>query len=117
MAIGLLDIKKSKKNLKPGVFKEKDKALRPWEAYDTGANQTRTVGAQEAVRKAREIVENNNLMVQKLKMDVKKEIFVHQDNLVENENSQNSQEEKIPAPIKVKSKSGIFGLFRDMLEF
>ena len=74
MAIGLSDIKNSKKNLNKNQSGEKQKALRPWEGYDNYGIKTRTLGAQEAVRKAKEIVENNNRMISDLKIDLEKEI-------------------------------------------
>lgn len=117
MAIGLLDIKNTKKSLKSEKSGGKEKALRPWEGYETHGNQTRTVGAQEAVRKAREIVENNNKMIRKLKIDIGNGIEAHKDPNGKSESESMSQELILREPIKIKSKSGIFGLFRDMLEF
>jgi hypothetical protein len=117
MAIGLSDIKNTKKSLKSEKSGVKEKALRPWEGYDTYGNQTRTVGAQEAVRKAREIVESNDRMIRKLKIDVENGIEAHKDPNGKNQSDLIDQEIKLPEPIKIKSKPGILGLFRDMLEF
>ncbi len=73
MALGLNDIKKNKV-AKYTDFSSLDrqqpenredqqttnKPLRPWESFNETKHRTRTVGAQEAVRKARTIVEKNN---------------------------------------------------------
>lgn len=116
MAIGLYDIKKTKKNLKASQPVEKNKALRPWESYETYGIQTRTVNALEAVRKAQEIVDNNNKMVQKLKLDFDAD-SCHGSGSGEKDPQDSEQDLGLPEPIKIKSKAGIFGLFRDMLEF
>jgi len=68
----ILHIEKTEKNhsfknmalLKPQA---KEKVLKPWEHYDEVGNQTRTIVAQEAVRRAREIVRKNNLFAKKLR--------------------------------------------------
>ena len=71
MAICLDDLKKNKKSSKDSLRSAKPRSLRPWESYDEIEGQTRTVGAQEAVVKAREIVKLNNEMVEELREGVK----------------------------------------------
>lgn len=67
MAIGLKDIKNPKKDRRESNFDQKQKVLRPWEDYDSLGIQTRTVTAQEAVKRARLIVQRNEEMVENLK--------------------------------------------------
>ena len=65
MAIGLSDIQKRKQGFKQSFSApENDKLLRPWQSYDNLGTQTRTYVAQEAVRKAKDIVKKNNRMVE-----------------------------------------------------
>jgi len=68
MAISLKDISKNKMGIatdlkKSDFHKEfaKEKTLRPWESFDTAQIKTRTLRAQEAVRKAQAIVQRNPL--------------------------------------------------------
>jgi hypothetical protein len=75
MAIGLKDLKKNKtKDISSQPdnkfdFKNfakddaKDKVLRPWETFDSDDFQTRTLRAQEAVKRARQIVVQNEVMI------------------------------------------------------
>lgn len=67
MAIGLKDIKNPRKEKKDGLIDQKDRVLRPWEAYESLGVQTRTVSAQEAVKRAKLTVQKNNEMVESLK--------------------------------------------------
>jgi hypothetical protein len=63
MALTLDDIKqnKLKRREKSLEFESAEKRLRPWDDIDQKGAQTRTFNAKEAVKKAREIVERNNL--------------------------------------------------------
>lgn len=67
MAIGLNDIKKNRQKRVESTnsevdlqVSEKKRSLRPWESYDESAHRTRTLAAQEAVKRARIIVQKNN---------------------------------------------------------
>jgi len=116
MAICLDDLKKSKKSSKDTQKSVKPRSLRPWESYDEIDCQTRTVGAQEAVNKAREIVRMNNQMVEKLRTGIKSaEKLKELDRKLEKGklflSSFNTSGKK---PYKIKSKGGLFGLFRDI---
>ena len=116
MAICLDDLKKNKKTSKDLTRTTKPRSLRPWESYDEIEGQTRTVGAQEAVVKAREIVKLNNEMVEELREGVKSaEKLKELDRKLEGNNSFSSKLKSIgKKPYKIKSKGGIFGLFRDI---
>ena len=68
MALRLNDVRSKNKNLKETVKdNEEQRVLRPWEGFDKLGSQTRTLGAREAVKKAREKVETNNDLVEKLR--------------------------------------------------
>ncbi len=67
MALRLDDIQKKKTIKKVETQENKSRVLRPWESFEKLGNQTRTVGAQEAVLKAKRTVENNNSMVNDLR--------------------------------------------------
>jgi hypothetical protein len=67
MAICLDDIRKSKNEKKEKKEVLKTRSLRPWETYESLGPQTRTIRAQEAVLRARKIVERNNEMVKALR--------------------------------------------------
>ena len=116
MAICLNDLKKSKKGSKEPIKPVKPRSLRPWETYDEIEGQTRTVGAQEAVVKAREIVKFNNEMVQELREGVKSaEKLKELDKKLEVDASFSSNlKPSGKKPYKIKSRGGIFGLFRDI---
>ena len=116
MAICLDDLKKNKKSPKDPPRSAKPRSLRPWESYDEIEGQTRTVGAQEAVVKAREIVKLNNEMVEELREGVKSaEKLKELDRKLEGNTSFASNFKSTgKKPYKIKSKGGIFGLFRDI---
>lgn len=78
MAISLDDVQKNKPQggpdpkaarslgpLEEGPF-EKEKTLRPWENFDHTETKTRTLRAQEAVRKAQAIVRRNELFTMEI---------------------------------------------------
>ena len=67
MAISLEELKEAKPlNSKPiPVLRDKEK-LRPWESKDDQDVSTRTIGAVEAVKKAKEIAKRNEQMVRDL---------------------------------------------------
>ena len=66
MAIGLDELKQNKTLKKNQSRVAKNKALRPWESNDNVEYSIRTIGAVEAVRKAKDIVEKNNEMIGRL---------------------------------------------------
>jgi hypothetical protein len=66
VAIGLKDVKKLKRE-SDGPSSAKEKALRPWQGYEDLGNQTRTVVAREAVRKAILTKEKNNIWIKNFK--------------------------------------------------
>ena len=116
MAICLNDLKKNKKGSKDSFKPAKPRSLRPWESYDEIDGQTRTVGAQEAVVKAREIVKLNNEMVEELREGVKSaEKLKELDKKLEvNAAFPSNFKPSGKKPYKIKSRGGIFGLFRDI---
>ncbi len=81
MAIGLKDIKNPRKDKVETIPDQKEKVLRPWEAYESLGPQTRTVSAQEAVKRARQTVQKNNEFVENLK----KNSYKPKDGFPENE--------------------------------
>jgi hypothetical protein len=116
MAICLDDLKKSKRLGKEVPKSVKSRSLRPWESYDEIDCQTRTVGAQEAVAKAREIVKLNNKMVDNLRLGIKSEERLKElDRKLERDKYFfSSFDTTVKKPYKIKSKGGLFGLFRDI---
>ncbi|MFZ9000767.1 MAG: hypothetical protein ACO20H_05660 [Bacteriovoracaceae bacterium] len=118
MAISLNDIKKSKNNIKENKKefikeKEESKSLRPWEGYEHLGLRTRTVMAQEAVKKAQSIVESNKKMVEELQRNYHLSKF----NFDETSSSTQSAEKKAPINMPPpRNRSGILGLIRDILE-
>ena len=116
MAICLDDLKKTKKSGKEVSRAVKPRSLRPWESYDEIDCQTRTVGAQEAVEKAREIVKLNNKMVDNLRLGIKSEERLKElDRKLERDKYfLSSFDVSVKKPYKIKSKGGLFGLFRDI---
>ena len=116
MAICLDDLKKNKKSSKDSHKPVKARSLRPWESYDEIEGQTRTVGAQEAVVKARQIVKLNNEMVEGLREGVKSAGKLKElDRKLEvNASFSSNFKSTGKKPYKIKSKGGIFGLFRDI---
>ena len=66
MALSLNDLNKKTKQTKQNDIGQKKK-LRPWEnQWDLNEIQTRTFSAQEAVKKANEIVRKNEFMSERL---------------------------------------------------
>ena len=64
MAIGLSQVNKANKKKAQEVVLNKEKTTRPWEAVSAnGGNH----GAIQAVKKAREIVHKNNVMVEEIR--------------------------------------------------
>lgn len=129
MALGLNDINKNKKRQKKLVEIEndfdKERVLRPWEGFEDLGGQTRTIIAQEAVRKARQIVERNNAMTQKFEEEwnrrkEEKEFneFMQQKQLDQKKESDSQKksftdEEIMNLQIQHK-KSGPFSFIRDL---
>ncbi len=99
MAIGLKDIKNTRKEKKDGLIDQKDRVLRPWEAYESLGVQTRTVSAQEAVKRAKLTVQKNNEMVENLK-----------------KNSYNPKEKLNLIPEEKEIQKGIFNKFLNFLK-
>jgi uncharacterized coiled-coil DUF342 family protein len=68
MALRLNDVQNKNKDLSENVKEiEEKRILRPWEGFDKLGSQTRTLTAREAVKNAREKVESNNELVDKLR--------------------------------------------------
>lgn len=65
MAISLQEVNKNK-NKAHHETAVKEKNRRPWESYNLFENKTRTIKAQEAVRKAQHIVEKNEVLTDEL---------------------------------------------------
>jgi hypothetical protein len=99
VAIGLKDIKNPRKEKKDDLIYQKDKVLRPWEAYESLGVQTRTVSAQEAVKRAKLTVQKNNEMVENLK-----------------KNSYNPKEKQNLSPEEKEIQKGIFNKFLNFLK-
>jgi hypothetical protein len=99
VAIGLKDIKNPRKEKKDGLMDQKDRVLRPWEAYESLGVQTRTVSAQEAVKRAKLTVQKNNEMVENLK-----------------KNSYNPKEKQNLNPEEKDNQKGIFYKFLNFVK-
>ncbi len=116
MAISLDDIKKSKKSIsenKKESLIDENKSLRPWEGYEHLGLRTRTVMAQEAVKKAQSIVANNKKMVDELQ----KNYHLSQVPIEDYDSLGTEIESKKPILIPPpRNRSGILGLIRDILE-
>lgn len=116
MAIGLNDIKKSKNSVRETKKEishlEDQKSLRPWEGYDDSGTRTRTIMAQEAIKKAQNIVRNNEMMVKELKNNFNQSPMAP---LEESSHADitKSAEFNFQRP---RNRTGIFGLLRDILE-
>lgn len=68
MALRLNDVRSKNKDLSENVKEiEEKRVLRPWEGFEKLGSQTRTFTAREAVKSAREKVESNNDLVEKLR--------------------------------------------------
>jgi hypothetical protein len=117
VALSLNDIQKKKTIKKVDKDENKSRVLRPWESFEQRGNQTRTIGAQEAVIKARKIVENNNTMVENLR-----EGFVGKETDQRlNKNLENRSKEfefdniDLNANIhKIKTNNGLLGRIREI---
>ncbi|MDH5581424.1 MAG: hypothetical protein OEY33_05910 [Bdellovibrionales bacterium] len=116
MAITLNDIKKSKKVIqekKKDSVLDENKSLRPWEGYEHLGLRTRTVMAQEAVKKAQSIVENNKKMVEELQSNYHLSKFNFDEISSSSKiKSEYSQIKGLPP----RNRSGILGLIKDILE-
>ncbi|EQC49128.1 hypothetical protein M899_0765 [Bacteriovorax sp. BSW11_IV] len=117
MALSLGDIQKHSEKGRATRTELKERVLRPWETFDQRGLQTRTNQAQEAVKRAREIVEKNNLMVDRLREghvneEVVKNIeFSHEERM---KRFEDEATEFIVAPIQVQKGKGLFSLIRDV---
>lgn len=69
MAIGLEDLNCNQIKNQKMPHQDKERVLRPWEGYEKLGNQTRTITAREAVKKARLIVDKNENMAKELRVD------------------------------------------------
>jgi len=117
VAIGLNDVSNNKstsRGLKSFNFSneqeqkfDKEKVLRPWENYDTTETKTRTLRAQEAVRKAQAIVKRNELFTLEIPEIVKSKTF---DEIYENQNK-DSEHYKVPIEKYQKPTNSSVGLF------
>lgn len=67
MALGLEDLNQNLKTNENHFPVDKERVLRPWEGYDKLGSQTRTIAAREAVKKAKKIVEQNDMMVEDMR--------------------------------------------------
>ena len=116
MALGLEDLKKANKSSGTATGLKKQKVLRPWQSYDEQVLRTRTLRAQEAVVKAKEIVEriehkpmpgeyySKDVEVQ-LKTSVQQALPVHSEQVLSTEKE-----------IKKYYGTGLWGLFRYVLQ-
>ena len=137
MAISLGDIKRKKteqKELRELKDRYKERVLRPWEnftpqdpVFDQIGPRPRTHMAQQAVKRAREIVERNKVMVAEIKKrgygqnsaDDNENNYEHEHEH-EHEQKYKGQQYFIDNEItsdsyKIKNKKGLWGLFKEML--
>jgi len=115
MALRLEDIQKKKVVKAPEQEENKTRVLRPWESFETLGNQTRTIAAQEAVIKAKKIVESNNNLVDELRDGfVEKDVNSDLNSVLDERNKEfefNNMD--LSANIhKIKTNSGLFGRIR-----
>ena len=117
MALSLNDLKKTKTHKNEPSFQDKERSLRPWETFDKLGTQTRTLAARDAVKKAREIVELNNSMVEKLRTGhVSAENISSLEERIEFKNQQFSfQDNDLDSAIhKINTRPKIVTFFKDM---
>lgn len=117
MALGLGDIQKHGQKNRSSNNELKQRVLRPWETFDQRGLQTRTSQAQEAVKRAREIVARNNSMVDQLREGVVDEQKLKDIEVSEAERLRGFDDEAtefVVAPIQVQKGKGIFSLIRDV---
>lgn len=121
MAISLDDLKVIKENKKEIKKEQKNFVLRPWQSFSNSNIETRTLRAQEAVRKAEAIVKDNNLMVDEIRGSnvSSEEASKHDDNLKNRHEKFDFKDDDFELRIlsEVKSqreKSGIWGMIKSI---
>ena len=117
MALRLDDIQKKKVIKKVETKDNKVRVLRPWESFETLGNQTRTVGAQEAVLKAKKIVESNNSMVNNLRDGFVATSVDSDLNSTLEERNKEFEFKGMDMNVnihKIKTNSGLFGKIREL---
>ncbi|MCK5074238.1 MAG: hypothetical protein KAQ98_12480 [Bacteriovoracaceae bacterium] len=82
MALDLNQIKESRKKLQFVSDDSKKCLTKPWELFEEAGDQLRTFTAQEAVKKARRIVKQNDEQVSRLRSNarqIEEEMFQEED--------------------------------------
>lgn len=107
-----------------GLSNDKEKIVRPWEKFEDQGNQTRTIVAQEAVRKAREIVERNNEMIHRFQESFEETLKKRPERAKSEDLEEDcedyfvdtNKEEKRsrPLPRMFKKKSGIINMMKEI---
>lgn len=117
MAIGLEDVKKSKKKIVDEQSQSHDKTLRPWQSFESNEFGTRTPRAQDAVKRARDIVDRNNQVITELRTEWMKEGLQLSENHLKHEIRLTQEKVIINSKISAKpKKSGLFKIFKEIFE-
>ncbi|WP_127714294.1 hypothetical protein [Halobacteriovorax sp. HLS] len=120
MALRLNDVRSKNKNQSDAIKEvNENRVLRPWEGFDRLGAQTRTISAREAVKKAREKVESNNDLVQKLRQGfVELEESRKWDEEVDQKELHLDQEikELTSEMKKINTRPGVITFFKEMFK-
>lgn len=116
MALSLNDVKKNTDKKKQDLFDQKEKVLRPWQTFDQMGMQTRTSSAQEAVKRARRIVEKNNDIVSKLRDGTVDDTVIEQLDSKIQDRDKNFEDfsEQFPLNHQISSQSKLKSFFRSV---
>ena len=117
MAICLNDVKKKKISVKPKSLEFKDKIVRPWETFDDQSGKTRTVSAKEAVFRARQIVGNNEQLVEKLRNGCQGTDYLWDLDRETEKMGPFISDENPQKVLKIKRNNTFFSFVRDIFDF
>lgn len=112
MALSLDAVNKKRIQNKKNDNIKKDKVLRPWETFDQLGSQTRTVAAQEAVKKAQMIVERNKSNSRVFSEDCDSTSGIDFNSHMDAKIDEFKKIRKDSC--KIKSDTGVVGFFKDM---